>query len=639
MASTMAHLIVVIGLAVPAIALQSATAATIDMGGGFRNHGVATPTSNHRGTVATVDGEGKDVVLSWLLDYTGCYELLVVDADTGASKEYKIPFASGGDCPYASVLSSKNKLYTHFNSHFLEFDPAKRKFTFCKETASGMAMGMTEDDKGVIWSATYPESGVVSFDPATRAFRDYGHVYAQNWAQYPNYVATDDTGWVYCGIGETWTQIIALNPATGKARPLFRQSDRTQGQSAYVYRDMNGRVYGTITGGQQGEVWYRLYQGRKQRLENHDARAPKPIIAGDQRLFHREFPDGKILQDLDLQNRKLSVKDSASGKVTELPFTYTSSGAGIMGLAAAPNGTIAGGTAFPFRFFMYEPKTDAWVNREIFVQWNTVAPQGDRFFVGAYSAGDLLEWNTVAEWNGMYNPVDLKDCAPAIGRPHALLAHPNGRLVVMGGTPGYGYTGGGLLLWDREAKTGTLLEHTAILPDQSTMSLEALPGTQIIGGTTINAGTGGEVKAPQAELYIMDTTTKQVEWHGAVIPGTRAYTALCRAPNGLVYGFAGTATLFAFDPTTRELVFQRDTTSEFGDAVSDQGPRVFVRAPDGIYILFVKGIAKLSPATNTVKMVAHSPVPIAQGGDYLDGRIYFVSGSSVYSYELPKAGR
>jgi len=33
-------------------------------------------------------------------------------------------------------------------------------------------------------------------------------------------------------------------------------------------------------------------------------------------------------------------------------------------------------------------------------------------------------------------------------------------------------------------------------------------------------------------------------------------------------------------------------------------------------------------------MVAESPVPINVGGDYLDGRIYFVSGSHLCSYQI-----
>ena len=36
-----------------------------DLGNGFLHHGVATPVSNHRGTAATVDGGGLNVVLLW----------------------------------------------------------------------------------------------------------------------------------------------------------------------------------------------------------------------------------------------------------------------------------------------------------------------------------------------------------------------------------------------------------------------------------------------------------------------------------------------------------------------------------------------------------------------------------------------
>ena len=64
-----------------------------------------------------------------------------------------------------------------------------------------------------------------------------------------------------------------------------------------------------------------------------------------------------------------------------------------MGLAAAPDGTICGGTAFPMRFFSYNPDTDQWINRASYGQWNTIARQGDHFFVGGYRGGFLLDWD------------------------------------------------------------------------------------------------------------------------------------------------------------------------------------------------------------------------------------------------------
>jgi len=63
---------------------------------------------------------------------------------------------------------------------------------------------------------------------------------------------------------------------------------------------------------------------------------------------------------------------------------------------------------------------------------------------------------------------------------------------------------------------------------------------------------------------------------------------------------------------------------------------VFVTDADGTaYVMFVKGIARIDPATFEITMLAKSPVPIGPGGDYYKGRIYFASGSHLYSYTVP----
>ncbi len=628
-----------VGVSLALVWVQAVSAETEDLGNGFLHHGVATPVSNHRGTVATVDGEGRNVVLVWLFDHRGGYALLLIDAETGESEELPMPFPPGGDCPYASVLSSDNKFYTHFNSHFVEFDPEQREFTFFHKTAPRMAMGMTEDDNGVIWSVTYPQSGVVSFDPKTREFTDYGHVYKQNWPQYQRYVAADDAGWIYFGIGSTASQIIAFDPETGEGKPIIPEVERAQG-AGYVYRDMNGKVYGYISNARDN--WYEFYEGEGTQIGTHEQIEKKPIITSHQGLFHRDFPDGKRLKTCDLVNRVLVVEDPETGEVKELEFDYTSEGAHMMGLATAPDGTICGGTAFPMRFFSYNPATDEWTNVASYGQWNTVARQGDRFFVGGYGGGFLLEWDPSEEWvatkkgDENCNPLFLTQCSPTIHRPHDLLPHPDGNTLVLAGTPGYGFTGGGLLFWDRETRTETVIEHTEIIPEHSTVSLVALPDGKLLGGTTTGAGTGGERKAEQAELYIMDMASKQIEWHEVVFPGVQGYSDMCLAPDGLVYGFADRKRFLVFDPAQRKVVHEADTGAEFGVTNSQQGPRVFVLGPEGtIYILFVKGVARIDPADFSITMLAESPVGIGPGGDILNGRIYFGSGSHLYSYGVP----
>jgi hypothetical protein len=612
--------------------------ATVDLGHGFADHGVATPGSMPRGTVATADGLRHPVILSWLMDHRECYELLWLDVLTGKAEEFPLP-SLWGDSPFASLLSRSNKFYTHFGSHFLEFDPGGRAFTFCQKTAPQMAMSMTEDDQGMIWAATYPRCGVVRFNPKSRELRDYGHVYQQDWPIYPRSVALDDTGWVYVGLGFTATQILALDAKTGIATPLMAERDRGHG-AVDLFRAVDGKVYAQAQPA-RNKKWFVLYQGHVVARAPRPA-AAEPIIAGSQTLFHAVFPDGKRLKTFDLVEQVATVEDPRTHRQKTLHFDYQGEGADVMGVAAAPDGTICGGTCFPMRFFRYDPKADRWTRHAAFGQWNTVARQGDRFFAGVYGGGGLLQWNPSADWvdtepgqNGC-NPAFLTDSAPTINRPHKLLAHPDARTLVLAGTPGYGLTGGGLLFWDRPTATRVVLTHEKLIPQQSTMSLVALPDGKLLGGTTISPGTGGQCKADQAELYLLDLATKRILWHAAAIPGVQNYVDLCLGPDGLVWGFADGWQFFVFDPAARKIVRRETIEKSWGPTGYNQGPRVFLRGPkDTVYVLFQRAIAQIEPEGWKFRLLARPPVTISTGGDYLDGRLYFAAGSHVYSFKPP----
>ncbi len=283
------------------------------------------------------------------------------------------------------------------------------------------------------------------------------------------------------------------------------------------------------------------------------------------------------------------------------------------------------------------------VRQTAFGQWNTVGTQGDRFFVGAYAGGHLLEWDPAAPWVDTVegrqdcNPRVLTRCSPDIIRPARLLMHPDGRTIIMGGTPAYGMTGGGLLFWDRSSGQRVLLTHQQVIPDQATISLVALEGGKLLGGTTTSPGTGGETKAKQAELYLLDQATKAIQWHAPLIPAAQGYTDLCLGPDGLVWGFADRTVFFVFDPATRKIVHQRSIAADFTATVSHQGPRVFVRGPRGeVYALLVRAICRIEPQDWQFKLLAKSPVPLSAGGDVCQGSIWFASGSHLYSYRLPR---
>ncbi|MFO8079522.1 MAG: hypothetical protein R6V07_04360 [Armatimonadota bacterium] len=616
---------------------EGVMAQSVELGDGFIDHGVATPISNHRGTVATVDGDGDPVVLSWLMDHRGCYSLLMVNALTGEYEQFETPQV--GDSPFASVLASNNRYYTHYGSTFMEFDPAAREFTFSERTVARVAMSMTEADDGTIWAATYPNSAVCSYNPETGDFRDYGSVYEQNWAQYPRDVAVDDQGWVYFGIGNTASQMIILDPDSGEATAVVPEDERVHGRCP-LWRGVDGKVYG-----RNADQWYMLYEGVATRIEGEPDVERKPIIESSQSLFHRSFPTGHTLVSLNLVDRVLTV-ETPEGETLTREFDYESEGAHSMGMAAASDGTICGGTAFPMRFFSYDPSTDEWINREAYGQWNTVAPAETLFYIGGYGGGFLLEWNPQEEWvrterdNAESNPRFLTQVTPTIHRPHDLLVHPGGQYVVLAGTPGYGHTGGGLLFWDREAEEEQVLTHEQLVQDQSIMSMVALPRNELLCGTTISAGTGGEVKAEVAELFILDMETKQIKWR-EVFEDATSISDLMVTPTGLVYGVANYERFFVFAPSTRQIIKEIDLEeSGFGRTNGQQGPRIFVQGPgDRIFMLFQKGIAEIDTRKHEheIEMLAESPVAIGPGGDYLDGRIYFGHGSHVYSWPVPDA--
>lgn len=610
-----------------------------DLGNGFFDHGVASPNSNQRGVVATTDGNGRNVVLVWLFDHRGTYALQMIDAESGKSEQFIVPFDPNKDAVYCSFLSSKNRLYTLFANHFVEFDPAKRAFTFCKESKPQMTPGMTEDDNGVIWAATYPRCGVVSFNPATQEFKDYGYVYDQNWRMYPVSVAADDSGWIYIGIGVTSSQLLAFDPATGKAKTVLNEADRKRGY-AFVYRDVNGKVYGKAMKDSKDEGWYELYKGIALNIGTHPTVNAKPYITGSQGLFYKDFPDGTKIKELDLIERRLVVEYPKKNTQQTIRFDYASEGAWVMGIAAAPDGTIAGGTTFPMRFFNYNPKTDKFVDREAFGQFDALACQGDRFYFGVYPSGTLLEWDPSKPWVNTKageetNPKVVAASSLMTHRPHRVLACPDGKTIIMTGTPEYGSTGGGLVFWDRQKKSSLVLKDSTIITDQSTFSIAALPKGKFIGGTTTQPGTGGIRKATEAVLYVMDQKSKKVEWHGVVFPGVQEYSDLYLGPDGLVYGITDRKRFFVFDPVKHSVVNQQEVPESFGTTVAKESLRVFIKGPNNeTFMLFKNGIAQVEQGSYKLSMKAQSPVPILAGGDYLDGRIWFISGSHLCSYKL-----
>lgn len=591
---------------------------------GFVDHGIPTPVAQTRGVVSTVDQSGQDVILTWLQDWRGGYAILMVNAETGASQQFDVPFKPDGDEPSAIYLSSKNRLYTLFNSQFVEFDVASKRFTFHGKVNGKTAMSLTEDKDGRIWAATYPNNQLVSFNPQNSSLQNHGQLAKESWTQYPRSIAVDAHGWVYVGSGLAASQIYAYNIQSHATQALLSSSQRVSG-TAVVTQSQSNVVYA-----RNGRQQFMLTNGKASGLSAGAQVAESNLKGGAQNLVDREFPSGRRLVSMDMHDRTLVTRD-ASGQQKTVKFNYTTQGAALTFVCATGDNKVCGGTRFPMHTFYYNAGDNKFDSKQLPRQPNVMAALGSRLYVAAYPDGKLFQESE----NGKNEFSEVLNAYPSINRPHAMLIMGGGSQIALAGTPEYGTTGGGMMFWNRSSGQKSRIDHWHLVPNHSVQAMVELSNGMLLGGTTVAPGTGGVTKATDSsELFLMDANTHEVRWRGAPVPGAKTITDLMLGADGLVYGLADSVDLFVFNPNNRQVVSVNRFSKDLGPSVYAQGTRAFVKGADGsIYVLLYNGIGKVDTKAHTVSRVVSSPVRITVGGAAANGRIYFGSNNHLYSWK------
>ncbi|WWT75586.1 two-component regulator propeller domain-containing protein [Lautropia mirabilis] len=591
---------------------------------GFVDHGIPTPVAQTRGVVSTVDQSGQDVVLTWLQDWRGGYAILMVNAETGASQQFDVPFKPDGDEPSAIYLSSKNRLYTLFNSQFVEFDVASKRFTFHGKVDGKTAMSLTEDKDGRIWAGTYPNNQLVSFNPQNSSLQNHGQLAKESWAQYPRSIAADAHGWVYVGSGLAASQIYAYNIQSHATQALLPSTQRVSG-AAVVGQSESNVVYA-----RNGQQQFMLANGKASGLSARDQVAASNLKTGAQNMVDRDFPSGRRLVSVDMHDRTLVTRD-ALGQQKSVKFNYTTQGAALTFVCATGDNKVCGGTRFPMHTFYYSAGDNKFDSKQLPRQPNVMAALGSRLYVAAYPDGKLFQESE----NGKNEFDEVLNSYPTINRPHAMVIMGGGSQIALAGTPEYGMTGGGMMFWNRSSGQKTTVDHWHLVPNHSVQAMIELSNGMLLGGTTVAPGTGGVTKAGNSgELFLMDANSHEVRWHGAPVPGAKTITDLTVGADGLVYGLADSVDLFVFNPNNRQVVSVNRFSRELGPSVFAQGTRAFVKGADGsIYVLLYNGIGKVDTKAHTVTRVVSSPVRITVGGAAANGRIYFGSNNHLYSWK------
>lgn len=594
------------------------------------------------GLVASIVAPGKEpgterLYASFLYN-DNTIDVIAVNPDTGAADVFHSPIQ--GDFGARNIaMGPDGNVYlgTLPNAHFLKLDRAQGKLIDLGQPSPGeqyiwdVAFG--PDNK--LYGVTYPGCKLVRYDPASGKLEDLGKL--DPTEQYGRWVVGGHDGFVYAGIGTSKANIAAYNVRTGEHHEILPADAQTTG-TAKVYRGVDGNIYGAM-----GQRLFRLENGTAVELKSGEtvAAAPQNVLK-----------DGRTVA-ITPANGTVTVTDPKTHAQTVHKLGYDGNSLQLFRVGFGPDGVLYGSAVLPIHFVRID------------TQQHQVDDIGDlgggevysflnhdgKLLIGTYSGIAPLMSYTPGEPfhpDATGNPALLKfPGSEAEWRPLAMIDGPDGRVYV-GAIAGYGELEQPLVAWRTQNNDFQLYKDIAaskgVIKDQSIASLTVWKQF-IVGGTTIYGGGGSHPTQTSAKLFLWNTAANKLEFSTVPVPGAGDILDLIAAPNGLIYGIAGSQwpamlqqqqtvphaplTLFVFDPQTRQVKATKPLP--FADVIYNsvaigKDGRIWGLAEDGIFTIDTK--------TNDATLVAHAPEKITGGFEIRDGAIYFISESAVYRYKM-----
>jgi hypothetical protein len=326
----------------------------------------------------------------------------------------------------------------------------------------------------------------------------------------------------------------------------------------------------------------------------------------------------------------LSTTNPATHAKVEHEVHYRGQKLSLFRIGVGPGDTLFGSSVLPIHFLRFDP-----ANRSVIEIGNLGAGEvysfltdRGRLVMGVYAGLSALMSYQPGEAfhpaSGAGDPVLFSPHGIATSwRPMTMVEGPDSA-VYIGSVAPYGQLESPLLKFSPE--TGSS-QQFAVIHDQSITSL-AVWHNLIIGGSTINGGPGSHATQTSACIFLWDPATRQKTFEMVPVPGKAMILDLIAAPNNHVYGVADD-TLFEFNPTTKTIIGRQPLP--FSKPIYDS---VAVDGTGNIWGLAKEGIFTIDTKTSKVRLVAPSPVEITGGFAMRDGKIYFIAGSSVYSYTM-----
>ncbi len=606
-------------------------------------HGIVAPTGQGSDPMAFVDGAGKRFIAAKVAA-GGEKIYLFIDAETGATDQLGPDAAvEAGGTPLAG---KEYVMYDGEEGNLLGIDLAERKiYRLGKYPSDGLALGRVDARDGKVYFGIYPSATLLSYDPATHTYTNHGKMLEESWPLYLRPMAVDDAGWVYGGIGMEKMQFVGFNPATGEKKTFIPEANRKRGYTPNLHRGADGKVYARADRYSFGNVlevyddgwgWHALSGGEATPVDEPAAPAQEPsdLI----------YPDGSRVARVSIHDREAAVQDAGSATPRELQFTFNSPGVNIYSMIAGPDGKIYGSTGNPLRVWCFDPATGEMWDKGLSSagHMNQWVKLGNKLYGAIYSTGALYEFDPAKPFDVKTNPERVHYKVEAFnlyGRPRAVLAHPDGRHILVGGQAARTLRGSGMLIYDTQTGEGDILDRAQLIPDQGLYSMVALPDGQLLVGTSTSAPTGaGDEGAPKSALiYRFDVKTREITGRWNFKTDTQTVQDMLVAPDGLVYGLVEPNRLFVIDPA-RDAIVHEDAIEGYGTVTGYQAPRCMALGPDGnIYAIFTDAVLQIEPGTRKHEAIARPEDRISAGIVIHDGRVYYACGTRLFSSALNPA--
>lgn len=600
--------------------------------------------------------------------------LVVVDPVTENCQQFFFPH-NYSEYPYDSFSSRDGIFYVGAGTMFYAFDPYQLSFieSFTVDDKDELCgFSYAENDQGHIYMASYPKSRLYRYRPLERDITSLGSVDSEQ--KYPSHMAVDSYGWVYIGTGTMRKNILAYNPYNGLIYPLLSDHLRTTGiglvrqgygpshESAKEQQNFASLAYVQID-----EQWCRLEQGII--VENlSDDQVPASLYMGASfGKFHRQLKGSWDVISHSLSDHELILRHR-SGQMKTIKLHYTSEGAALSPIFLGPDDKVYGTSNHPLHFYTYEPNEHDTIRKshdQYSTKINNMGPkviqhgsggnlaayaaQGDILAGAAYPGGKLHLFDTskpVHVEDSKSSEHSLEPLVPQqrnpicvtehieIHRPRCAVALRDGEHIAYGGFPGYGMVGGGLCIYHLPSNEDHLIQHTELIPNQSTVALaEALDGC-LIGGTSIETPGGAEPLSKTAAIYALDWKTETVRKSWQLREHIREYSLLLIDSRGWIHTLTSCSSYFVWDSVSESIVYE-ENLSAWGSIVR-QGWQL-VEEDDCIYGVLSEAIFKISLAQGSIRpeLLAIPPGTITSGFVKWNHELFFAISTHLWSYSIP----